>query len=61
MELETADSQKRDVASNTVSMAQAYATPAGGRFVQCFHCYNLLKSIGFEEGLLFADQKHFCK
>ena len=33
MDLEVAESQKDYVASNTVSMAQAYATVASGRFV----------------------------
>ena len=37
MELEVAESQKDYVASNTVSMAQAYAVNASGRFVQWRH------------------------
>ena len=40
MKLEVAESQKGYVASNTVSMAQAYAVNASGRFVQCFGIYD---------------------
>ena len=47
MELETAESQKDFVAPNTVSMAQAYATLAGGRFVQCFGIYDGDAPVGF--------------
>ena len=47
MELEVAKSQKDYVASNTVSMAQAYAVTASGRFVQCFGIYNGDTAVGF--------------
>ena len=47
MELEVAESQKDYVASNTVSMAQAYAVNASGRFVQCFGIYNGDTTVGF--------------
>ena len=47
MHLEVAESQKDYVASNTVSMAQAYATVASGRFVQCFGIYDGDTAVGF--------------
>ena len=47
MDLEVAESQKDYVASNTVSMAQAYATVASGRFVQCFGIYDGDTAVGF--------------
>jgi diamine N-acetyltransferase len=47
MKLEVAESQKDYVASNTVSMAQAYAVNASGRFVQCFGIYDGDTAVGF--------------
>ena len=47
MNLEVAESQKDYVASNTVSMAQAYAVNASGRFVQCFGIYDGDTAVGF--------------
>ena len=47
MHLEVAESQKNYVASNTVSMAQAYATIASGKFVQCFGIYDGDTAVGF--------------
>ena len=47
MELDVAESQKNYVASNTVSMAQAYATLASGKFVQCFGIYDGDTAVGF--------------
>ena len=47
MDLETAESQKGYVASNTVSMAQAYAVLASGKFVQCFGIYDGDTPVGF--------------
>lgn len=47
MDLEVAESQKDYVASNTVSMAQAYATAASGKFVQCFGIYDADTAVGF--------------
>ena len=41
MDLEVAESQ------NTVSMAQAYATAASGKFVQCFGIYDADTAVGF--------------
>lgn len=47
MDLKVAESQKNYVASNTVSMAQAYATLTSGRFVQCFGIYDGDTAVGF--------------
>ena len=47
LKLELAESQKDYVASNTVSMAQAYAVNASGRFVQCFGIYDGDTAVGF--------------
>ena len=47
MDLDVAEQQQDFVASNTVSMAQAYATFASGRFVQCFGIYDGDTAVGF--------------
>ena len=47
MHLDVAEQQQDFVASNTVSMAQAYATLASGRFVQCFGIYDGDTAVGF--------------
>lgn len=47
MALDVAEQQQDFVASNTVSMAQAYATFASGRFVQCFGIYDGDTAVGF--------------
>ena len=47
LELKTAESQRDYVASNEVSMAQAYATLESGRFVQCFGIYDGDTPVGF--------------
>ncbi len=47
MQLKVAESQRDYVASNTVSMAQAYAAISSGRFVQCFGIYDGDTAVGF--------------
>ena len=47
MDLRVAKEQKNFVASNAVSLAQAYDTIADGRFVQCFGIYDGELPVGF--------------
>ncbi|MBQ7737925.1 MAG: GNAT family N-acetyltransferase [Oscillospiraceae bacterium] len=47
MDLRVAKEQENFVASNAVSLAQAYDTIADGRFVQCFGIYDGQLPVGF--------------